>query len=229
MITDVSQAWVVRKYWAGDTSAWVVFFTKEYGLIRGYYKGGRLPKKQALIQPFIPLWLSMDVRRDAYFVSKLEMVGSSPVLIGQTLFAGLYMNELVYYALTQDDPHPALHVDYSNALHSLNHTKDRKAIEQSLRRFERAILFACGSHMSLTHEADSSKPIVENNFYQFIPGLGFNRSTEGISGRHILAFARDELDDEVVLKEAKYIMRRAIGHALEGREIKSRELYTHST
>jgi len=225
MITDVSQAWVIRKDWSGDTSAWVVFFTKEFGLIRCYYKGGRLPKKQALLQPFIPLWLSLDVRRDAYFVRLLEMVDNSPVLIGQTLFAGLYINELVYYALAQNDPHPTLHVDYSNVLQSLNNTKDRKTIEKSLRRFERGILFACGSHMSLTHEADSSRPIVENNVYQFIPGLGFNRSTEGISGRHLLAFARDELDDEAVLKEAKYIMRRAIGHALEGREIKSRALY----
>ena len=48
---------------------------------------------------------------------------------------------------------------------------------------------------------------------------------EGINGAHINALAQDKLDDVAVLGVAKRIMRRAIDHALDGKEIKARSLY----
>ena len=225
MITDALQAWVIHKYWSGDTSAWVVFFTEEHGIIKCHYKGGRTPKKQALLQAFIPLWLAMDVRGDAHFVRHLEIADTPLQLSGQTLFAGLYMNELLHHALQPHDPHPTLHVAYLHALQSLPLASDRYAIEAVLRRFERALLTSCGYHMSLTQDANSSQPIVDSDFYHFTPGAGFVVANKGISGRHILAIANDALDDIAVLKDAKRIMRMAIDHALEGKEIKSRRLY----
>ena len=225
MITDTLQAWIIHKYWSGDTSARVVFFTQEYGLINCLYKGGRTPKKQALLQAFSSLWLTMDIRGDAYFVRQLEIAAVPLQLVGQPLFAGLYMNELLYHALQQRDPNQLLYEAYGQALAALMATSDRFTIEIILRRFEWAILTACGFQMSLTHDARSALPIDENCFYRFVAGEGFILAGEGVSGAHIAAIAAGQLEDAAVLSAAKQIMRRAIHHALDGKEIKTRALY----
>ena len=41
----------------------------------------------------------------------------------------------------------------------------------------------------------------------------------------MLAMSQDKLDDIIVLNAAKRIMRHAIDHALDGKEIKARALY----
>ena len=226
MIINSLQAWVIHKYWSGDTSFRVVFFTKELGLIHCFYKGGRTPKKQALLQAFTPLWLALDVRKESYFVRQLELSGHPLQLSGQSLFAGLYVNELVHYTLQPHDAHEGLHAAYLTAIESLSKIVDRMQLEVTLRRFERELLSACGYHMSLRYEANSLTPIVSHKFYHFIPGEGLVCATEGMSGKHILALADDALDNIAILKDAKRIMRLAIDHVLEGKTIKTRALFS---
>ncbi len=225
MITDALQAWVIHKYWSGDTSVRVVFFTEELGLVNCFYKGGRTPKKQALLQAFLPLWLVMDKRGEAYFVRNLEMSASSLSLLGQSLFAGLYVNELLHLMLQLQDAHPALYFAYQEALHAISMAEGRSALEVILRRFERSILSACGYHLSLTHDVYSLDPIDKNSYYRFLPGEGFISADNGILGAHIIALEEDKLDNSAVLQAAKRIMRCAIDHALDGRAIKTRALY----
>ena len=225
MITDALQAWIIHKYWSGDTSARVVFFTREQGLIRCLYKGGRTPKKQALLQAFSPLWLAMDVRGQAHFVRQLEAASPPMLLVGHTLFAGLYVNELLHHALQPNDPDELLYLAYVHTLNLLTKTTDRFAIEAILRRFEWTLLTSCGYHMSLTHDAKTALPISAHLYYRFIPGEGFIMEASGICGTHLMAMAADDLDDKAVLKTAKHIMRRAIDHALDGKIIKARALY----
>jgi DNA repair protein RecO (recombination protein O) len=227
MITDALQAWVIHKHWTGDTSARVVFFTQELGLVNCLYKGGRTPKKQALLQAFLPLWLVMDVKGEAYFVRQLEIAAAPIQLAGQPLFAGLYVNELLYYALKSHDPHETLHTAYVQVLKALITAPDRLAIEAVLRRFEWALLTSCGFQMSLTHDARSALPIDANCFYRFIAGEGFILAEQGICGAHIIAMAAGKLEEVAVLNAAKQVMRQAIHHALDGRVIKARALYGH--
>ena len=222
MITD---AWVIHKYWSGDTSARVIFFTREHGLVNCLFKGGRTPKKQALLQSFTPLWLAIDVRGAAHFVRQLEVAAPPIQFAGQNLFAGLYINELLHHSLKSDDAHAALHAAYSHTLHALELVTDRFAIEALLRRFEWTLLTSCGYHISLTHDARSHQRISANHFYSFVAGEGFIVAAEGISGAHIIALSEDRLEDLAVLGVAKRIMRRAIDHALDGKEIKARALY----
>lgn len=226
MITNALYAWVIHKSWSGDTSARVVFFTQEHGLVSCFYKGGRTPKKQALLQSFVPLWLAMDRRGEACFVRQLEIAAPPIDFVGQTLFAGLYLNELLHHALKPHDPHPSLYAAYTFALQALLSASDRMAIEVILRRFEWTLLTSCGYHMSLSHDARSAKPIVSGNNYQLIAGEGFVLADKGINGAHIIALSQDKLDDAAVLNDAKRIMRHAINHALGGKEIKTRALYS---
>lgn len=225
MITDAPYVWVIHKYWSGETSARVIFLTQEFGLVQCLYKGARAPKKQALLQPFTPLWLAMDTGRDVFFVRHLELAQPSIPFTGKNLFAALYVNELLHHALKPRDLHLGLYPSYVHTLHALAKAENQMTIESALRRFEWNLLTACGYSISLTHEAFSQKPITATDCYQFVPGEGLIRSDDGLLGSHLIALSQDKLDDPAVLAVAKRLMRKAVDFALDGKVMKTRELY----
>jgi DNA repair protein RecO (recombination protein O) len=224
------EAWVLHKNWSGDTSARVSFITREAGLIQCFYKGGRTPKKQALLQAFTPLWISITERYDRYYAQTIESM--SPTLqfsLSNSLFASLYVNEILYYTLRPNYPDTALFDAYSFTLNGLAATKDRLILESLLRRFEWTLLKSCGYSFSFTHEARTTDLIAADLYYQFVAGEGFFLAPSGIAGAHILALAQDDLSEPAYLKSAKIIMRQAVDHLLGGKEIKARALYLMET
>lgn len=225
MTTKSLQAWVIHKQWSGDTSARVHFFSRELGLVNCLCKGGRTPKKQSLLQAFTPLWLSVEERYDRYYTRTIESISPMLHLEGNSLFSGLYINELLYYALKPIYSDVELFDAYLSTLNGLASTNDRLVIESILRRFEWALLKACGHSFSWTEEVRTGSILNKNTYYQFIAGEGFVASSKGIPGEHILALAEDNLNEVYYLKSAKQIMRQAIDHLLGGREIKARALY----
>lgn len=225
MASKPLQAWVLHKQWQGDTSARVSFFTLESGLIQCLCKGGRTPKKQAFLQPFIPLWVLVDERRGWYYTRSIESTSSMLALEGSSLFSGLYLNELLYYALNPLEPDPNLFQIYANTLKALVLTKDRLAIESSLRDFEWALIQSCGYSFSWMQEARTGVLISPENNYQFILEEGFVRLDQGIPGSHLLAIAEGKLEEPAVLRTAKNVMRQAVNHLVGGREIKARKLF----
>ena len=222
MSEESSHAWVLHKQWSGDTSARVIFFTRDKGIVQALCQGGRAPKKQALLQAFIPLWVSFNVRSNWHYVNKLEMLSSALNLTNQSLFAGLYVNELLYLTLRPLDAHQELYDAYEATIHELNKPLINSSLEIILRRFEWTLLQSIGYGISLTHESSTGLPILSTNQYKFIPEEGLIQTQQGIIGSHILALADDKLDDRDVRKVAKYIMRVVIDHAVGNREIKSR-------
>ncbi len=229
MITDGLDAWVLHTRQSGETSAEVTFFTREMGLVRARYNGGRAPKNQAQMQVFTPLWLTLDVRQDWHYVRQLEAVSASLPLRGDALFAGLYINELIYQGLSPLDPSPDFYDAYIHTLRALTWATERTTIAILLRRLEWRWLTLCGYQMSLTHDAQSKWPIESGEMYALIEGEGFVLSHRGFQGAHIIAWANDALNDAAVLKTVKLVMRRAIDHALDGRPIQARKLYLKKT
>lgn len=220
------QAWLIHKYWSGDSSARVYFFTAESGLLSCLCRGARAPKKQALLQAFTPLWISIDERYDHHYAQSIESCSPMLSLVGHALFSALYVNELIYSSLKPLYPDPELFRAYLVTVNSLALLDDRLAIEALLRRFEWSLLSACGHDFSMTHEARSGQLIEANSYYHFIAGEGFSVAKSGIPGEYLLALAEDDLNDVVVLKAAKIIMRQAIDHLLGGKKIKARSLYS---
>lgn len=223
MTTESLEAWVLHQIPSGDSSARVTFFTPEKGIFPCFCKGGRSPKKQALLQPFLPLWLAVDRRKDWYFVRRIETLAAALSIKGHALFASLYVNELVYYSLKPLDPQPELFKAYLDVMQGLTAVHDKLAIEILLRRFEWSLLQACGYSLSLTERANSAGPISPNGYYQFLAGEGFIPADKGIAGADLLALAEGRLEPQS-LKTAKLIMRKAIDHLLGGRVLKSRSL-----
>lgn len=224
-MTKSLQAWVIHKQWSGDTSARVNFFTRELGLVQCLCKGGRTPKKQSLLQAFTPLWVSIDERYDRYYTRTIESISPMLALEGNSLFSGLYINELLYYALSPVYSDADLFNAYLMTLNGLALSHERLVVESLLRRFEWALLKACGYSFSFTQEARTGVLVATDTYYQFVAGEGFVFASKGIPGEHLLALADDNLNEVVYLKSAKIIMRQAIDHLLGGREIKARQLY----
>lgn len=216
----------MHKLWIGETSANVTLWTADKGLVVARYQGARSPKKQALLQPFTALWITLDERRYGIFLRQLDCLEPSVPLIGQSLFAGLYINELLYLSLAPHEPHPTLFLAYKKTLHALLQASDRFALEIILRRFEWCWLEACGYQMSLTTEADSGRPIQPQCHYIFMPGEGFVLAKQGFLGAHIQAFAQEQFNEIAVLRLAKQVMRQAVQQVLDGKVLKTRQLFS---
>lgn len=224
MTTEVD-AWFLHKYPVGNTSLKVSLFTKKQGVVSCLYKGGRTPKKQAVLQAFMPLWVALENRSDWYYLQRIESVTAPFFFEKLSLFSALYVNELIYYALKPLDPHPSLFETYEYTLKALSTVSDRLVIESLLRQFELVLLDECGYALCFSHEAVFGVAIDAERYYRFIPGYGFQLAEQGLSGRAILGIAQGQLDQISVLKTAKLIMRLAINHLLNGQEIKSRGFF----
>ncbi|MDX1836673.1 DNA repair protein RecO [Legionella taurinensis] len=224
MTTNQHEAWLLHKRPAGDTSVHLSFFTPEQGLLRGLYRGGRAGKKQVLLQAFTPLWVAVDTRQDWHYINRLETLAPSLRLSGLSLFAGLYVNELLYYTLNAGESYTSLFESYQYTLQGLATVNNKLAIEALLRRFEMQLLDVCGYSLLLTCDVDglAVDPLKQ---YGFVVGRGLVKSSPGFSGQSVLGLAHNQFDDLQVLKTAKFILRQAIDHLLGGRELKSRSLF----
>ncbi len=220
--------WVIHKQWSGETSAYVFFFTREHGLIRALCKGGRLPKKQILLQAFTPLWVEFNEKSNNFYVKHLELSSQALALEGINLLAGLYVNELVYYALRVMDAYPVVFDAYEHLLRYFIHPLEPANLAQYLRDFERLLLMEMGYNLSLVYEGISGEAIVSHKHYQLQVDEGFIESSQGLMGEHLLAWANNEWHRSEVRQTAKTVMRIMIDHALGGQAFYTRELLTKS-
>ncbi|KTC65765.1 DNA repair protein RecO [Legionella adelaidensis] len=224
MSTESFEAWILHKNWQGETSASITFFTRERGLLRCLCKGGRMPRKQPLLQPFTPLWVAVTNKRDFYYINQIEIIKPTLPLEGDTLFSGLYLNELLVNLLRPLDAHSLLFDIYTACLYSLSELKNKEMIEESLRKFEWGLLASLGYQVILSHDIQG-EIIKENLYYEYLPPEGFLPSSQGVLGKHLLAFGNNDFQDKEVLKIAKKIMRKAIDFSLDGKKIHTRDLY----
>lgn len=224
MTTDLSYAWVLHKRLSGDTSAWVTFFTYHSGLVTAFFKGGLKPKKASLLQSFTPLYLFYDSKRDLRYVKQLEFAAKPIILTGEALFAGLYVNELIYYLLHENEPAPELFERFGFILEQLSHSPSRLETAVILRCFERALLHYCGYEILLSH--DSQGVAIDAQLsYRYLAGEGLRIHPQGFKGAALQAIARECWQGPEVLRVAKQLFQQALDHALAGRVIQARALY----
>lgn len=223
------EAWFLHKTPMGESSLRVHFFTREQGILTCWYKGGRSPKKQAQLQPFMPLWLSIDKKKDYCYLRQVESQSLAFSLKSMSLFSACYINELLYVVIKPMDAQPMLYDAYQEVLQGLALIKaeGRLSIEALLRRFEWILLQACGYGLSLSEDERDS--LVVNKYYRYVPGEGFMVTAAcsdgfGIPGASVLSIIKGDFADLTVLKSAKRVMRQAIDFLLEGRVLQSRSL-----
>jgi DNA repair protein RecO (recombination protein O) len=200
-----------------DTSRILDVFTQRHGRLTLFARGARGPKSKlaSLLMPFRPLLMSWSGRGDAAQLTGAELHGEAGSLPSRQVMSGFYLNELVISLTTRHDPQPQLFEDYDTALRRL---ATDCAPEPVLRVFEKRLLASLGYGL----ESD----IAAQTYYQFRVGAGLcevRDDTPGAySGRCLLALQEENLQDAESLDVARRVLRQALDHCLEGRELRTR-------
>ena len=212
-----------------DTSLIVEVYTREHGRMSCFARAARGPRSRfSGLRPFQPLLLSWSGRGDAPQLTGAECDGLPAALPSAQLLSAFYLNELLIKLTAQHDPHPELFDLYDAALAALAALADADGAqaESVLRHFELRLLELLGFGVDLQFDAGSGAPVRADAYYHFRPGSGLLLATEpqnAIPGVVLQSLARDEaLTDPQQLRAARSLMRAAIDHCLEGRELATR-------
>ena len=215
-----------------ETSLLVDVFSLNYGRVRCVAKGFRKPNKKGIAKTLFPYtehhhqWQGRGELKTLIQAEPIQ----APVFLKQgSLYVGLYVNELLYKLLHQNDPHPSLYRFYHQFM---SHLSVSGLDQAELRRFEILLLEELGYGLVLGSEADSGQAVSAEHLYYYIPDQGLKliqdqnaNKTQALSGADIIALSQDELDKPSVLRTAKQLTRQVIDFYLDGKELNSRELY----
>lgn len=214
----------------GETSVITELFTRDHGRISAMAKNARGPRSRfkGCLMPFSCLTISCQGRSELLQLTAVESQASVLFLSGSLLFAGLYLNELLVKLLRRSDPYPSLFVLYQETLLALQQYPRRQQI--TLRYFEQRLLQALGYGIQLTHQG-SGEAICPDDYYAFslnqglFPHTPSSSSMQVFKGSHLIAMAQHDYSEPATLASARQLMRLVITTLLEGRSLKTRELY----
>jgi DNA repair protein RecO (recombination protein O) len=216
---SLEPAYVLHHREYRDTSRILDVFTQRHGRLTLFARGARGPKSKLapLLMPFRPLFLSWTGRGDAAQLAGAEPDGEALPLAQGHLMSAFYLNELVINLTTRHDPQPQIFADYARALRRLCVEAQP---EPALRVFEKRLLESIGYGLELD--------VVAESHYQFRPAQGLYEVREDVpgayAGRTLLALREESLDDAQTLDVARRVLRQALDHCLEGREIRTRNV-----
>jgi DNA repair protein RecO (recombination protein O) len=229
-------AWLLHSRPFRETSLLLDFFTQDHGRVSAIARGARDPKSRyrPLLQPFIPLQISLVGRSELLNLRSIEASGPALRLCGPHMFSALYVNELMVRLLAGHESDKTLYGHYEAVLHALSSGLE---IEPVLRRFELQLLENLGYGLQLTHDALNGELMLHDAWYYLQTDSGFVRqmqvqavdSASSIanlySGQVLLDMSRADFTKANTLKIAKRLLRLVLEHHLGDRPLASRELF----
>lgn len=229
---DGQPAYVLHSIPFRETSLIVEVFTRDFGRMALLARGARRPRAaiRGLLMGFQPLEIAWAGKGEVLTLMKAEWQGGQPLLSGQALFCGYYLNELLMNLLPREDAHPVLFRRYGEILLHLAENKAGKISEADLRRFEKALLQELGYGLTLDHDA-TGEPVADDAYYSYRMEYGPLRlshadaSAQAISGRTLLDLAADDYSNPRSRLEAKNLMRTLINYYLAGKDLETRKLF----
>jgi DNA repair protein RecO (recombination protein O) len=210
-----------------DSSLLLETFTRESGRLPCIARGAlRARRADTRLQPFQPLQIQARGKGEVLTLIHAESHGLPIVLTGRRLFCGMYINELMQLMTARQDPVPALFDDYALSIGQLSAPPG--SVEPILRRFEIRLLCHLGLGLLLDRDIAGDRIDPQRRYAYDIcdgPRLTGDHVAEAISGKTLLALQSGEFGDNDRLREARVLMRRVLNHHLDGRPLKSRELF----
>ena len=219
-------AYVLHSRRYGDSSLLVEILTRTQGRLACIAKGAlRSARSETRIQAFQPLLIELRGRGEVLTLARAEAGGALQHLTGRRLYCGLYLNELLLKLTARQDPCTGLFDDYERALRDL---PTASSAEPVLRRFEVRLLEHLGLGLALERDTHG-QPIQADSRYTYDLDSGPNPSlgtgSAVISGATLLALRQGDFADGESLRQARMLMRRILDHHLDGRPLRSRELF----
>jgi DNA repair protein RecO (recombination protein O) len=220
-------AYVLHQQNWRETSRIVEVFTRGHGRMGLVARGSRRANSpwRAVLQPFQPLVLSWAGNGELGTLICAEATDKLYGLSGSALMSGFYMNELLIRLLPRQDPQPELFDQYGKALRDLLQSAAR-----ALRLFEKSLLAALGYGLNLERDATTGKLLEMDAIYRFLPEHGPVRVLDTtancsyITGRALLALAREDLQNPEDLKQVRLLLQTALDQLLGDRQLKTRKV-----
>ena len=225
MRISLNPAFVLHHRDYRETSLLLDVLTQDHGRISLVARGVRTSrsKLRPLLQPFAPLLMSWSGKTELMTLQTVEAQGLAIPLKGECLFSGFYLNELLTRTLQKQDPNPRLYTIYQETLLKLA----TPTLQQKfLRLFEKKLLEELGYGLPL-------KEFNPDQYYRYYPEQGFvvcerndhDQSSFAFSGKNLSAFAKEELETEEILQDAKRLMRMALTPLLGSQPLQSRKMF----
>lgn len=233
MKTERDEAYILHRRAFKESSVVMECFSRQGGWISLVGRGAKRARSRfdALLQPFILIEMEWGGRGDLKTLYKAESKMLLPILKQEKLIVGLYLNELLVRLLQRADPHPLLFDFYHTTLQKLTLLSEDFEIQKALRQFEVQLLSELG--YGLGFESDTKGyPISLDLLYSYDPKIGIYEIAEGsiqegciVSGAALLALQQNDYPSEMVLREAKKLMRFILGCYLGNKPLETRKLY----
>ncbi len=230
---QLEPAYVLHSRAFRETSLIVEALTREHGRVAVVARGAKSARSRwrNVLQPFRPLLISWTQKSDLGTLTAADQVASLPALLEQSLFCGLYLNELLMRLLHRGDPHPETFERYRLILSDLASEAPPQPL---LRIFEKHLLEAIGYAMLLDREYGSGKGIQSHLWYDYKPEhgpiLSAGPGKNSISGASLLALHTETLQHESLqaknLSELRMLMRRVISYHLGGKPLASLSVFS---
>jgi len=225
---QMEPAYVLHSRSFRETSLIVEAFTREHGRVAVVARGAKSARSRwrNILQPFRPLLISWNQKSDLGTLTAADQVASPPAMQGQSLYCGLYLNELLMRLLHRGDPHAEVFERYR---HMLAELASEAPPQPLLRIFEKHLLEAIGYAMLLDREYGSGADIQAQNWYKYRPGQGPVLSSgpgkDRVSGAALMALHAENLQAEIY-PELRMLMRSVIGYHLGGKPLVSLSLFS---
>ncbi len=229
---DGQPAYVLHTYPFRETSLIVEVFTRDFGRMALLARGARRPRAaiRGLMMGFQPLEIAWAGKGEVLTLMKAEWQGGQPLLGGEALFCGYYLNELLMHLLPREDAHPELFIHYAATLSRLADSKPGREREADLRRFEKALLQELGYGLSLLRDS-AGEPVDAEAAYTYRIEEGPVRLPHAeaaalvVAGRTLIDLAEGDLAEARSLLEAKVLMRSLMAYYLAGKELETRKIF----
>lgn len=224
---------VLHSYDYRESSLIVEVFTRNFGRLGLIAKGARRWKKKGrrtYLRPFQEFSLGWSGRGEVATLTLAEEEGPIRSLNKDSLYCGFYINELMMRLLYRHDPHEQLYDYYRECLSDLASGRN---LESVLRLFEKRMLLEIGYGLNLDTDIDNGSSVEAGKQYNYLPNMGPSSSTDQangldqctVSGKSLLAFKNEILDDPEILAELKQLMRKLIDHRLNHKPLVSRNIF----
>lgn len=209
-----------------NTSLLLECFSADSGRFPIIAKGAAGNKhNSALLQPFQPLLGIWKGKGDVKTLHQVDTDSHLPPLTGQTLFMAMYINELLMNLLPRNDVTHEIFEYYTQLIITMRNDIDH---ENSIRHFEVNLLQNLGYGLSLDTLADTGQDVTTSTWYQYQAEHGVIESDDlnGLIQGHTLIALTSGLELNYDQKmQARRLMKFVINYYLEGKALKSRELF----
>ncbi len=229
---DGQPAYVLHTYPFRETSLIVEVFSRDFGRMALLARGARRPRSaiRGLLMSFQPLEIAWAGKGEVLTLMKAEWQGGQPLLTGEALFCGYYLNELLMHLLPREDAHDRLFSGYAKMLIRLASDPTGKVHEADLRSFEKILLQELGYGLTLTHD-NSGAAIEPAAHYTYRMEQGPVRlehaeaAAQVVSGKTLIDLAAEDFSDPRSRSEAKQLMRTLMAYYLGGKELETRKIF----